>query len=749
MAKIQNPQNEKGQKLASEDYVNESLNASINKFDNTIKNIKGDAEQGLINVTTDWNKDGHYYETTIAATDNVVTKSQYQALASALTRSIDKNYEDAGVTIHTNGSLNDLQIHPEIKASEYQWRPDDKLENGYPALWQTSGDNYYRTIASIASVFYTAKNVYTTLANRIDNLNVSSDCLQQIKINDDSSDFLTISPKDSDNAQTLGLNVSNDYLDLIYDPVADGTYPEWTSSIKNKLPTAWSVAEAFTNHETFRKNSADGTSYEIHVNPDKAKAWDINTQWINKTERTWDINTSFDDGAQNTDYFKAASPINGLLKTMRIYCSPKTPAGTESYLQIEKDDNPIATSINAQEHSKGGLLEFTFDNVYLAKGEIYGFSLVNSDGEKESGCLALKPKSEVPEISNLYINTHGYENYTPRFGFTYYEHYNSHVNDNSIHITSLEKGLINSALQSDDIASEINTANDSKLVTVGLLTDYVGELNDSTFTPLNTDLIFLGSKIDKIQQEYISGDEQIKLYVDNSVEELELKINNKNIDISSHIADTDIHLSAEEKEKLNNLTNQSNECKTIIDTIFNENGAYSLSTEEKENYIIFDNWRNPIYISFANEIENGYRTFGNYGWKKFHIKEMKNLNSQYRMFHNNKFLKSFKCNMPKLTTMEDMFAECNNLEFIEGDFSAAETINNNTFSNCTKLKYVKLMLGSSDTALSLIAQLNTNCKNTKIKNKKLFLNYTKEELASEALTELLEAGWEYNKIESL
>lgn len=595
MAKIQNPQNEKGQKLASEDYVNESLNASINKFDNTIKNIKGDVEQGLIDVTTEWNEDGHYYETIIAATDNIATKSLFD-------KQLDNNkYYDAGICIEIGGSLNNLQISPKVEASEYKWQAGiENDERGLPVSWNSS---YYRTVASIASVHCGLDYVYTLLADKIDNLNVSSDCLQEIKISNDSSGFLTISGKDSDNTQTLGLNVSSEYLDLIYDPDKDGDYLKWISSIENKIPTAWVVAEAFTNHETFRKNSTDGSSYEIHVDPDKAKAWDTSTQSID-----------------------------------------------------------------------------------------------------------------------------------------------THVKDNSVHITSSEKGLINSALQGDDIASEIDDANNSKLVTVEKLRGYVNDLNDNTFT------IAAGSNID------IVGDStktiSVKTNTDETLSTSDSLPTGPTIKsaisaaIVAHNTDKG-HVTAEDKNKIDNY-------KSIIDTVFNEYGSYNISDDEKENYIIFDNWRNPAYISFANKVINGEKLFSHYGWKKFHIKEFNSLTTAGRMFENNKYLESFRCNMPALQNMQEMFVNCNNLKYVEGDFSnllsdsiAADHI----FDGCNKLKFIKLLINDLTAAQKLVEHLSEvlideNIINENIKNKKLFLNHNEEDLG-EALNELINNGWEYNKIESL
>lgn len=158
------------------------------------------------------------------------------------------------------------------------------------------------------------------------------------------------------------------------------------------------------------------------------------------------------------------------------------------------------------------------------------------------------------------------------------------------------------------------------------------------------------------------------------------------LDTSNSISSSNILNENEDKK-----VPTSNAVKKYVDTNLIDPTIYlfpELSKEERKYYMIFDAWQNPIYASFTDEVIDGHRLFAYRSWKKFHIKSFTNMTKGWRMFHNNRYLKSFKCNFPALTIMDEFFSGCNQLEYLEGDFSSVTTINS-SFNNVSALHTLK------------------------------------------------------------
>lgn len=80
---------------------------------------------------------------------------------------------------------------------------------------------------------------------------------------------------------------------------------------------------------------------------------------------------------------------------------------------------------------------------------------------------------------------------------------------------------------------------------------------------------------------------------------------------------------------------------------------------------------NPVYISFADELDFGISMFRHRPWKKFHI-DLPNLQYTWRMFHDNSNMKSIKSAMTNMKSMVELCPSCDKLEYIDLDLSNLE-----------------------------------------------------------------------------
>lgn len=196
-------------------------------------------------------------------------------------------------------------------------------------------------------------------------------------------------------------------------------------------------------------------------------------------------------------------------------------------------------------------------------------------------------------------------------------------------------------------------------------------------------------------------------------------INSVSENLISHKSDN-IHLTNNDRVTTINDSSSTNlptegAVKEYIDNYVINPAVYLfpyLSKDELKYYIIVDAWQNPTYISFADEVEDGFRLFNYRSWEKFHIKSMNKLQKGWRMFHNNRYLKSFKCDMPALIKMEEMFSGSNVLEYFEGDFSSVTSISS-SFTNCNALHTIKCdfsSLKNGSNAFGSSVLKHVNCK---------------------------------------
>lgn len=213
----------------------------------------------------------------------------------------------------------------------------------------------------------------------------------------------------------------NNFANVNYDPTAQG--PSYPSLVTNKVLENTEIADITYNipcimeFEDYEIPTSNAVINYVDNAVDEHKKDTIGTELS-----TWDIETTFTDGATNVFDFTCNSPFTGILTEVRLYCSPKTAAGEESYLEIRQNDKILARSTTAQYHSTNNLLKFNFDNILLKLGDRYGFYIVDKNGSKPStSCLALNTKNNVPEVANLNVVVSNYSNHTPRFGFTYYK----------------------------------------------------------------------------------------------------------------------------------------------------------------------------------------------------------------------------------------------------------------------------------------------------------------------------------------
>lgn len=114
--------------------------------------------------------------------------------------------------------------------------------------------------------------------------------------------------------------------------------------------------------------------------------------------------------------------------------------------------------------------------------------------------------------------------------------------------------------------------------------------------------------------------------------------------------------------------------KTYVDGMVNDPTAYvfpHLSAEDRKYYIIHDGAMNPVFISFADELEFGVSMFRHRPWKKFHV-NLPNLQYTWRIFHDNANLKSLKSAMTNMQSMVELCPSCDKLEYIDLDLSNLE-----------------------------------------------------------------------------
>jgi hypothetical protein len=200
----------------------------------------------------------------------------------------------------------------------------------------------------------------------------------------------------------------------------------------------------------------------------------------------------------------------------------------------------------------------------------------------------------------------------------------------------------------------------------------------------------------------------------------------------------------------------SNAVKRYVDSSLVDPTMYlfpDLPKEDREYYMIFDAWQNPVYISekFKKELTTGDRLFDYRPWEKFHI-DMPYLETQSeRMFHNNLNLISFKSDLSSLTRYSGFFHGDNKLQYVDIILTDKPlTDGSNCFTSCNKLKYVKLTGNNPETINTFLSYMpmNTNVKNKKLiigKNENgKFVKYEKTDIPGDRLNSLIEAGWIFN-----
>ena len=209
-------------------------------------------------------------------------------------------------------------------------------------------------------------------------------------------------------------------------------------------------------------------------------------------------------------------------------------------------------------------------------------------------------------------------------------------------------------------------------------------------------------------------------------------------------------------EMYNSLASAIAYTKTYVDGLVNDPTAYvfqDLSPEERKYYIIYDAWQNPTCFSedFTNDLVDGYRLFDYRSWQHYHI-DMPNLITQYRMFHSNNNLMSFKSDLSSLTNYEGMFHGDTNLEYIDIVLTTNTiTETKDCFTSCDKLKYVKLTCSNIESINTILAKIP---ENSSVKNKRLslghlddngaFVLYDESLFNSEKIASLKAAGWKIN-----
>lgn len=180
---------------------------------------------------------------------------------------------------------------------------------------------------------------------------------------------------------------------------------------------------------------------------------------------------------------------------------------------------------------------------------------------------------------------------------------------------------------------------------------------------------------------------------------------------------------------------------------------HDVSPEDRKYYIIYDGYQNPTCFSedFINDLVDGYRLFDYRSWQHYHI-DMPNLITQYRMFHSNNNLMSFKSNLSSLTNYEGMFHGDTNLEYIDIVLTTNTiTETKDCFTSCDKLKYVKLTCSNIESINTILAKIP---ENSSVKNKRLslghlddngaFVLYDESLFNSEKIASLKAAGWKIN-----
>lgn len=144
--------------------------------------------------------------------------------------------------------------------------------------------------------------------------------------------------------------------------------------------------------------------------------------------------------------------------------------------------------------------------------------------------------------------------------------------------------------------------------------------------------------------------------------------------LTNHINNKDVHVDSIEQQKWD--WTHDNFYTHLYDTNVHKTSAAAfvfpdLSEEERQYYIIHDGAMNPVYISFADELDFGISMFRHRPWKKFHI-DLPNLQYTWRMFHDNSNMKSIKSAMTNMKSMVELCPSCDKLEYIDLDLSNLE-----------------------------------------------------------------------------
>ena len=197
-----------------------------------------------------------------------------------------------------------------------------------------------------------------------------------------------------------------------------------------------------------------------------------------------------------------------------------------------------------------------------------------------------------------------------------------------------------------------------------------------------------------------------------------------NIKLSLNVSDE-----IKDSDNTVNTVPTTNAVKTYVDGMVNDPTAYvfpNLSAEDRKYFIIYDAWQNPVSMSdsFRDELIDGYRLFDYRAWKKFHI-DMPKLETQYRMFHSNYNLVSFKSDISSLSKFNGMFHGDTNLQYVDVIISSIDegigNDNSNCFASCNNLKHITI---TSDNFANVDKFLSLIPSNVDIKNKRIVLKKT-------------------------
>lgn len=616
MAKIQNPQNEKGELLATDNKVQELTSGRLVPLEDSFRNIGND--QFIKVEKGEPDTENNYFKTKISAnyTDDIndinvdtIEKENNKLVTTKLL----KNVKD---TIGINIEQLETAIGKEIDAIiEAETKSKKEVEDRFTNLEEdleehiTDGDIHItdkereKWDSSVQEVY--GDNTYIT------------------------------AEKDNTN-RTLSLNVD-----------------ETIDENSKKVPTSVAVKTYVDNTVDEHKKDTIGTELS-----------------------TWDIETTFADGANNVFDFTCNSPFTGILTEVRLYCSPKTAAGGESYLEIRQNDKILARSSNAQDHSTDKLLKFNFNNILLNLGERYSFYIVDKNGSKPSkSCLALNLKTDVPEVADLNVVVGNYPDHTTRFGFTYYKSNREIIsntlntlNSDLVYDISYKYSNLNNITNVTN--RTITFADDSKIdFPIGKITHgkYAFRAKSNTTSPLT-----------EFNLRIMDGGKPGSDYDSAYYYERDVRNSSYDEDVGGNL------------ETLGNLINGDGMFIRSGITVFNDDLSCLIRARQM--------FTNSSLTTFRSALPS--LTFGD------------------RMFLGTK-LTEFKIKLPSLSSAECMFRLCKNLEFVDTCLPNL-TFAQGMFGYCTALERIDLS-PSSGANLYLADNMFTGCEN--LTSVKLNLEY--------------------------